>query len=197
MYSLPVPFRQECTGRAPRVSVGAGRRASGESCGQRAFEGRDGWARTLKGTLVETSDTKTPTLSWFCRILYALQLMRLLLTCVATSAPPSKSSGMRLAKRYTVIPGLASRPPRHTPASTMSGWPSCAQTVSWKVATSSGRSSFMMPSRRLYSPTGERQSPGGASNLASRIKWASCQWAHRSRVRESRRRAVATRLELR
>lgn len=113
-------------------------------------------------TLVETSETKMPSLSWWCRILYADQLTRRLLTygeprggagrrgrvgrrrggagerdsgrfagtCVATSAPPSNKSGMRLAKRYTVIPGLASRPPIQTPASTIKGWPSCEQDAS-------------------------------------------------------------------
>ena len=64
----------------------------------------------LKGTLVLTRLTKTPILSRLCRILYAAQLIRRLLTCVATSPPPSKSSGMRLAKRYTVTPGFASLP---------------------------------------------------------------------------------------
>mmetsp|Transcript_45646 Transcript_45646/g.97242 ORF Transcript_45646/g.97242 Transcript_45646/m.97242 type:complete len:304 (-) Transcript_45646:795-1706(-) len=135
----------------------------------------------LNGTFVLTRLTKTPILSWFCRILYAPQLMRRLLTCVATSPPPSKRSGMRLAKRWTVIPGLASRPPRQTPTSTSAGWPSTTHAVSWKVATQSGLSSFMMPKRKLYSPTGLRQSAGGSANLASRRICVSCTTCARSR----------------
>ena len=81
---------------------------------------------------------------------------------------------MRLAKRYTVMPGLVSRPPRQTPASMIIGWPSWTPALSAKVATSCGCSSFMMPSRRLYSPTGPRQSEGGSENLTSRTRCASC-----------------------
>ena len=53
----------------------------------------------LKGILVLTSDTKTPTRSFLTSILYAAHRTRFFATMVATSAPPSKSSGMRFANR--------------------------------------------------------------------------------------------------
>ena len=61
---------------------------------------------TLKGILVETMLMKTPTRSRLGSILYASHLS--LLACrVATSLPASNSSGMRLAKRNTLMPCAA------------------------------------------------------------------------------------------
>ena len=53
----------------------------------------------LKGILVLTSDTKTPTRSFLTSILSRPTAPRFFATMVATSAPPSKSSGMRFANR--------------------------------------------------------------------------------------------------
>jgi hypothetical protein len=83
--------------------------------------------------------------------------------------PTSNSSGMRLAKRWMLRPGLMPRPPTDTAASTTKAWPSCTPTAPACVATISGRSSFMMPSRRLYSPAqgAQRGAHAGASRAAS------------------------------
>ncbi|OSX70540.1 hypothetical protein BU14_0728s0006 [Porphyra umbilicalis] len=136
----------------------------------------------LKGIRVETMEQKTPTRSVDGLILYAVQLMRLRAVRVTTSLPPSNSSGMRLAKRYTDRPGFMTLPPRATATSTMNGWPSKAPADSAWVTTSSGRSSFITPNRRLYSPAGERHAPDGSAKRVT--DWKSA-WIWRTWLRST------------
>mmetsp|Transcript_19626 Transcript_19626/g.60963 ORF Transcript_19626/g.60963 Transcript_19626/m.60963 type:complete len:263 (+) Transcript_19626:225-1013(+) len=95
----------------------------------------------LKGILVLTMLTKTPTLSALGSILYCAHLRRSAQR-LHTSLPGSKSSGMRLAKRYTVSPCFRSLPPMLTAASTTKGWPSYASASTRAVAHSSGANSL-------------------------------------------------------
>mmetsp|Transcript_27363 Transcript_27363/g.76415 ORF Transcript_27363/g.76415 Transcript_27363/m.76415 type:complete len:304 (+) Transcript_27363:925-1836(+) len=126
----------------------------------------------LKGILVLTMLTNIPSLE--SSAILNLPHLMLFAVLVITSFPPSNRRGMRLAKRNTLIcPGSTvwSRPPRDTAASTTKAWPSCVRTSPWKVATICGCSSFITPSRRLYSPAGDSSLPPGSANLTCFSSW--------------------------
>jgi hypothetical protein len=105
MYSFPVP----CDGRVRLTVSGGGgvtarrQRPTARSESTRAAGYHPELMLTLKGIFVDTMLMKTPTRSRLGSILYASHFI--LLACrVATSLPASNNSGMRLAKRKTLMP---------------------------------------------------------------------------------------------
>lgn len=77
----------------------------------------------------------------------------------------SNSSGMRLAKRWMLRPGLMFLPPTLTAASTMKAWPSCTPTA----PCSFGMGSRRTDSRQASAPLEYRSRPRSSDCLIANI----------------------------